>query len=236
MNKFIFVFIFLSTCYTQAQVNYAAILGSDYTWAEKFCRSNYLTFHKCSNLFHNEIDMTMSMVFPELVRYSSVKDLLETSVLDAFYVQKGSIFVDFSIGPLQMKTSFAEVVENYIHNRQALAYLDPYFAYSEGDEFKIRRARLNRLKNIKWQIAYASAFFCCVKDYWGESIPENKEERLRFFASAYNHKFLCEFAEIIAFQSLKIYPDGFAGGKNQYAYSDVAFSFFLNSLPSIREH
>jgi hypothetical protein len=54
-------------------------------------------------------DIGIAVVFPELTRYSYIRDVAETAALELSYILGGD--VDFSIGKMQMKPSFAAQIE-----------------------------------------------------------------------------------------------------------------------------
>ena len=54
--------------------------------------------------------MAIAVVFPEIVRYSAIRDKIEITLLKALYINLGEDYADFSIGQFQMKPSFAEAL------------------------------------------------------------------------------------------------------------------------------
>ena len=55
--------------------------------------------------------MALAVVFPEIVRYSDLEDLIQIRALKVLYVQYGRKYADFSVGHFQMKPSFIEQLE-----------------------------------------------------------------------------------------------------------------------------
>ena len=68
-------------------------------------------FDICSGICSKDAAFMQAIVFPELMLYNSVKDDIESESLRVLYVQFGKAYADFSVGPFQMKPSFAEEVE-----------------------------------------------------------------------------------------------------------------------------
>ena len=76
------------------------------------------------------------VVLPEVARFNGFSNFFETAALEAFYVEDGSGVVDFSIGPFQMKPSFAERVEHRVAAQPSLRQRFPKLA-----SFAFRRIR-----------------------------------------------------------------------------------------------
>ena len=55
-----------------------------------------------------------AIFFPELIRYSFIRDLLETTALEYLYIENGKNYADFSIGRMQMKPSFIEIFSSMV--------------------------------------------------------------------------------------------------------------------------
>jgi len=53
----------------------------------------------------------LSIVFPELIRFNAIQDKIETFALQSLYVKYGKDYANFSVGPFQVKPSFAESLE-----------------------------------------------------------------------------------------------------------------------------
>jgi hypothetical protein len=167
-----------------------------------------------------------SIVFPELLRYSMISDLLETSALEYLYLSGGSGAADFSIGRFQMKPSFAEQIETEIERCDTLKRkYTPLIACRAAGELRQRTQRLQRLKSASGQMLYLNAFVDVVAGKFKGLQFKDPEDSLRFYASAYNGGF-CRPAQQIrttAGQCLFPYGAGYEG--TQYAYSDVSVYF-----------
>lgn len=103
------------------------------------------------------------VVLPEVARYNGFSNFFETAVLEAFYVEDGSGVVDFSIGPFQMKPSFAEQVEQRVAAQPLLRQRFPKLAsYAGKDGTAERRARVDRLSSTQGQLPYLKAMVVLV--------------------------------------------------------------------------
>jgi len=117
----------------------------------------------------------LAIVFPEIIRYSAIRDWAETKALEVLYVQYGSPYADFSVGRFQIKPSFAELLDS---NRPTAA-----------DPASIRLQRLHRLQDIKGQLHYLILFCKQMEIHFPEYRTAKPEEKLRFYATAYNTGF-----------------------------------------------
>ncbi len=117
----------------------------------------------------------LAIVFPEIIRYSAIRDWAETKALEVLYVQYGSPYADFSIGRFQIKPTFAELLDGN--------------SASTGSPESIRLQRLRRLQDLKGQLQYL-IMFCKHLDFlFPEYRIATTEEKLRFYATAYNTGF-----------------------------------------------
>jgi len=77
---------------------------------------------------------------------------LETEALNILYTKFGSESVDFSIGDLQIKPSFAEKIEQHIKIDTNLIKKYSKLIIFKADSIKIREERVKRLESLPWQI------------------------------------------------------------------------------------
>lgn len=129
-----------------------------------------------------------SIVFPELIRYSMFQDMIEKMAVISFYVRFGSAMADFSIGPFQMKPSFAEKIESFIMKHKLLIVglsstleLEKNLIASHRRELRARR-----LASILDQTGYLIAFFKVVGKLFPEISSKGILYQVQFYAAAYN--------------------------------------------------
>ena len=131
-----------------------------------------------------------SIVFPEVMRYSSLKDGIEAESLRTLYVQLGAAYANFSIGLFQMKPTFAEQVE--IKSKQLLPdsiYKELQMVYTSTDQQSIRQQRVERLLDEDWQLVYLCAFISiCNKNYEHKTFS-SPTEKIQWYATVYNAGF-----------------------------------------------
>lgn len=190
-----------------------------------------------STLYSTDVKIIGSVVFPELVRYSKYRDFLETKVLEMLYINGGKESADFSIGKFQMKPSFIEKMETYIKSHQPkLQKYQKVSLYNETTDESIRAQRLERLKSKDWQIIYINCFYTIVDQRFSSVDFTTTEDKIRFFATAYNHGFDKSKEDILKWKDQKCFPYGTsAKNSEQYKYADVAVYFYEKKYKSNKE-
>jgi hypothetical protein len=205
---------------------YKTYFTSDYTKAIGIIESNGHKFKTICNKLNVDDKLVKSIVFPETIRYNTFKDFVETSALEILYINQGSEIVDFSIGYFQMKPSFIEKLETVINKNPILnTKYKSLFTYSTDNINRVRETRLERLKNIDWQISYV----CCFIDYLHLKYPklkENEQQMISFYASAYNFGFKRPPQKIINWSNIKAFPYGSDYNGYQFTYSELALQYF----------
>lgn len=213
------------------EVAYNKVFPADYEDAQKFLYSNIDQIVEILGENGADSEVLVPVVFPEIMRYSIVRDTIEITGLKIFYVHVGGKFANFSIGRFQMKPSFAEGIEIYI-----LSYADDFPELSEKLQYsgitdgkEVRRSRIRRLEQLEWQVRYLACFGRIIEHRFGQILMgQSIQERIRFFATAYNHGFMSDEAEIRRWQDVAFYPYGTDEGPNQYAYGDISVFFYRN--------
>ncbi len=210
--------------------NYRVFFGDDYEDAISFINEYDVAFNRLSS--HNKDQLMLkAIVFPELIRYSIFKDFFETEALEAFYVSYGSSVADFSIGRFQMKPSFVEGLECYVRDSESLWGRYGYIAvFNDTCPSAIRGERLNRMRSQDWQMRYLSCFYDITKERFPAINFQDRVEKLRFFATAYNCGFNCSEQEIRRFTYARTFPYGTHYTGDQFVYSDISVNYFTNHL------
>ncbi len=213
--------------------DYQTIFGSDYDHAlnyfekRKSIITSYFIYHSVNQ------ELIVPVIFPERIRYSIVKDYLETTAVELVYIDFGADYVDFSIGDFQIKPSFAEKVENQIASSSQLAEKYELLIHFGKKKAKaIRKERVRRLKLLSYQLIYISAFYDIVNQKFNLK-NKSTTENIKFVATAYNHGFDCEKSSIENCIDDKFFPYGTKYKGEQYSYAAVAVDFYLNHYKSI---
>lgn len=123
-----------------------------------------------------------SVVWPELLRYSSLRDLAETAANLGFSLI-GNESPDYSIGVFQMRPSFVEGLEKaWMGSGMAEEY---NISFDVSDTVAARSSRISRMSSDSWQAVYVGVFLIML--YHSYSLaPLSIEDQVRMSAAAYN--------------------------------------------------
>ncbi|MBW8051416.1 MAG: hypothetical protein FVQ77_13960 [Cytophagales bacterium] len=210
-------------------VNYEKVFHSEYDNAVSFIKQNHEGFNKILKTDADKKNLMISIIFPELIRYSLFKDFFETKSLELGYVQYGAKLVDFSIGRFQMKPSFVEALEEDVKYSENL--MNKYCeitAYKDETITGIRKERIERLSSLDWQLIYLECFYDIISEKFKDIKWQDDVEKLKFYATAYNHNFCASKQEIEKWINAKTFPYGASYEGEQYSYSDISVYFYNN--------
>jgi len=175
----------------------------------------------------------LSVIFPELIRYSSIADYIEVKALEVMYVQYGHDYADFSIGLFQMKPSFAEQIETDMlkyrleEKYPELSALKP----SITDSLDLRRGRIIRMKDEYHQLLYLEAFVRIMALRYPDLEKAALKDRLMFYSTAYNAGYRkgdkvirCEGEKARFYCGMITPPTG------KYNYAEIALDYYLSRI------
>ncbi len=200
--------------------DYRIIFGEDWERAEKTIQENRDWMLNASKRMGVPYAEAVAVVFPELVRYSALRDKMETTLLKTLYINLGEEYADFSIGPFQMKPSFAE----QLHKELSVRSVRKVRVLSEeGREYRARV--VDDLENIRSQFTYLLAFMKYCQIRYRDDMKE-ESHRVRFLASAYNCGFANGPERIRDMMERKFFCTGLFG-KEYYSYSDVSMFWYV---------
>lgn len=226
------LFIIISSILYFTSFNYQSIFSRNYNEAKLFMSTHADLFIEYSNAYQTDLDIIMPILFPEAIRYSIVSDYLQTKSLELVYVNTGE--VDFSIGYFQMKPSFVNDLEEVIKKHPVqLAKYDSLKINGKKDITEIRKTRIDRLKQIEYQVAYANCLYDVMKIMYPEVFSEDKAFQIKFISTAFNHGFLTGQEEILAYTSKAFFPLNGRNNTQKYVYNDISLYFYINDLPQI---
>ncbi len=208
--------------------DFKAIFAEDYVEAVNILEEKEVLIDSLSDVYRQDAAMTRAIVFPELIRYNLIRDLIEKNTLEVVYVNTG--MADFSIGPLQIKPSFAEKIEEQVIKKDYLNKFKDLFEYSTTDPVKERAERLERLKSFDSQLHYIFAFQSYMDKNHGYLEDESQKYRLRFLSTAYNYNFLASGRDIEVYMEKKFFPWGRLNDKKKYNYADISWYYYQNEL------
>ncbi|MCD6068833.1 MAG: hypothetical protein K0S33_3659 [Bacteroidetes bacterium] len=206
------------------------LFASDYKSALTYLAANSSSFAQAGKKFGHSSELLSTIVFPELMRYSALKDVLETGALEMAYVEKGTEAADFSIGRFQMKPSFVEDLEIQLSKNDSLKKLyAPVISFKIADARAARKERLKRLQSGTWQLIYLNCFVSLVQMKFPNENFQTASDSIRFYSTAYNSGYHRSSEQILSLEGKKYYPYGTAYNGKQYAYADVADYFYRNT-------
>ncbi|MBU0764667.1 MAG: hypothetical protein KJ607_07525 [Bacteroidetes bacterium] len=200
----------------------------DYEKALTFLKDHKELILSSCTKYDSDTSVVVSVLFPELVRYSAFFDFFETKSLELIYVLYGSDYADFSIGSLQMKPSFVEKLETYMSDEPLLHNFSALTEYMDNDPQAVRRERIERLKSFDWQLTYINCFYHIVSLRFDDMQNADNSDKIKFFASAYNHGFDNDQEKIREWSMKKTFPYGSKFPDNPYSYCDVSLDFYNN--------
>lgn len=185
---------------------------------------------RMSQLYPENAETAIAIVFPELMRYSEMRDSLEALATRLLYSKDKDNRI-YSIGHFQMKPTFAETIEREIAKNSELKNRYRAIDYG-GAKFtrKSRALRIHRLRNIDTEIAYISAFIdiCTKKLITGLETPE---ERIKLLATAYNSGMDKTKQQLNRFMEQNSFPCGTMSKKSKWNYAQISADFFADVRP-----
>jgi len=210
--------------------DYRAIFGDKYAEAERYIEGNPWIAESL-RLPPEETAIALAVVFPEIIRYSDLEDLIQVRALKVLYVQYGRKYADFSVGHFQMKPSFIEHLEadwnRLISAEEKSAAGIPAFLI--GDKSDLRRERILRLDDPRRQVDYLRVFIEVMKKRYRNVVFSGAEDRLRFYATAYNSGFAAGETRLRrAMREKKFHLERYSP-KHTYNYADIALFYFRRS-------
>jgi hypothetical protein len=217
-------------CYILSQtLNYQEIFGQDWTNAEEFVRVNEPWIKVNLEKYNINYKEAISIIFPELVRYSALLDKMEITLLKALYINLGKHYANFSIGRFQMKPSFAEEIRKEapgIMGRRSHKLVRDSIDFE--DERSFRASVVDDLEDTRTELNYLIVFIkICEKRFELRKMTE--DERIKFLAAAYNYGFFNSMDDIEKMTEKKFFTTKVLGS-DKYSYSDISLYWYYNNL------
>ena len=224
---FFIAFNFILSLPIEEKNNFINSFNYDINRAIEFIDNNKGKILEISKEYSVDIDIILSIIFPELVRYNYLKDQIEISANKLFYIKWGAEYADFSIGILQMKPTFIERLSN---TRKRDKYDDLFLYPKNSSEEDIRGIIINRLQDIEYQLKYL-AYFINIIDTSNEVKFKNDFDKIIYYATAYNAGSWYNEENNQKLSKKKTYPYGANNDEiKQYSYSDISLYYYQNIL------
>jgi len=215
--------------YAQNLPNLSKLFPQEYPAAIRLLQVHKSKIETIFAAYKAEKQFTIAIAFPELLRYNPLQDAMETSANKLLYKNLGSDYSEFSIGAFQMKPSFVEHLEKTIlADKEKYKDFEAIAIYGVVEESEKRGERVRRLESWSWQLRYLACFQYIMKKSFAISF-ENEDEKLRFFATAYNCGYWKTEAQIRKMMKLNTFPKGMNYGTHQQNFSEIALSFYKNA-------
>jgi hypothetical protein len=221
---FLLIAVLVNSASSQS-INYQVLFGDDWKKAQVFEKDNRSWMEPLLAKNHISYPVAVAVIFPELVRYSALRDKMEITLLKALYINLGEDYANFSIGQFQMKPSFAEIIRE-----QAPAVLNrksgiSFKSKTEFDDIKIfRKSIVADLEDPETQFNYLMAFLkICEKKY-----KTNRKDiitRVKFLATAYNFGIDKSAEQIDRMVDKKFFNTKLFKTEN-YSYADVSLFWY----------
>jgi len=210
------------------ETDYIKAFGDDWNKAESLLAENSYWMADLCEKFDIDFRFAVALVFPELVRYSTLRDRIEISLLKTLYVNLGEEYADFSIGPFQMKPSFAEKVLEGLSSVQDRKLRNQFRkTIQQSDPKQFRGSVVSDLGNMNRQFIYLIAFIkICELSYPGTC--DAKLEKLRLFATVYNCG-LSKSPEFIISMLDKKYFSNKLIRSETWSYCDISVFWYKNN-------
>jgi len=222
----IFLLITGSPFFLRSQtLNYPEIFADDWNKAMQFESENRIWMEPVLAKNHISYPLAFAVIFPELIRYSALRDKMEITLLKTLYINLGEDYANFSIGQFQMKPSFAGLVReqsNSVLNRRSGINLKRRSEYDDIKDY--RKSLVKDLENPRTEFNYLVAFIIiCEKNFRTNRMDEVSE--LKFLATAYNFGINKSSAEIEKMIDKKFFNTKLFKTEN-YSYADVSLFWY----------
>ena len=173
-----------------------------------------------------EPDFALSIVFPEMLRYAPLRNVMEQLATRLVYGISPS-FTGCTIGHFQMNVAFAETIERYVSLSAGLKARYPGIDFGGASKrLRDRLRRVGRINRIDGETEYLYAFIdiCTNKFSLGDLADE---DRLVLLATAYNAGMSRSREELEQVSSLNSYPSGLNSPSSKWNYATIAQEFYL---------
>ena len=206
--------------------DYKRIFGSDWEKAEAFIGDNESWMKQLSVTYNVSYPEAVAIIFPELIRYSSLRDKMEITLLKTLYVYHGDDYADFSIGQFQIKPSFAESIHKNVPLLRGKLRNQFKERTRYNDIRKYRTSVVRDLEQPEFQFLYLIAFIkICETIYNLKDMDE--DYRLKFLATAYNYSFQKSFEEVNETIGKRFFYTKLVKSET-YSYSDISVYWYNN--------
>lgn len=208
--------------------DYKSIFGKDWEKAEAFVSENEIWMRQLSEDYNISYPVAVAVIFPELIRYSALRDKMEITLLKSLYIYKGEDYADFSIGQFQMKPSFAEAIHKNVKLLRGQLRNQFRAKINSKDVTKYRFSIVKDLEQPESQFLYLIAFLKICENLY-DLKDMNEYQRIKFQATAYNYSFEKSFEEVKSMIDKKFFYTKLIKTES-YSYADVSAFWYNNYI------
>ena len=166
---------------------YSRQLDNEWKKADEVVRQHHESWETVFSSLDADSRVCEAIVFPEILRWSKLKDVFEQAALKDRYIKEGTAGADFSIGLFQMKPSFAEKVEKAWMKSPLCREYGLFFDLQDTDHARSRR--IERLSDGNWQCVYLAVFVRLMYEREPSIAAMPEDEQISMLATAYNRDF-----------------------------------------------
>jgi hypothetical protein len=207
-------------------LNYQDIFGNDWQKALTFVETNNKWIKPVLAKYKISYPLALAIVFPELVRYSALRDKMEITLLKALYTNLGEDYANFSIGPFQMKPSFAELIREKAPQAMGRKTKTLFKDISEYDNIaQYRAAIIKELEDPVTELNYLVAFIKICESTLNNKEWSDEKSKVKFLSTAYNYGINKTPEEIAGMTDKKFFNTKLYKTTN-YCYSEVALFWY----------
>ncbi len=218
-----------ATTHTQ-QPDYSEIFGNDWQKALEFVEDNNSWIKPALRKNGITYAEAVAVVFPELIRYSALRDKMEITLLKTLYRNLGDDYADFSVGLFQIKPSFAERVIGESRGTRTGRLFTTRDQFP--NDYQFRAYIISELEDPVKEFNFVIVFLkICDKKF--NISGEDVASKIKLLATAYNTGFWKSEEEIRKMSEKKFFNTKLIKTEN-YPYADVSL-FWYNHYLEARE-
>jgi hypothetical protein len=224
--------LILPADFSSSGKSYPELFGADWDKACCFVKENEDWMKRNCRIFRADYALAVSVVFPELVRYSVLRDKIEITLLKALYTHKGAEYSDFSVGVFQMKPSCAEdLLEEFSATTDIKfhRFFDRLHGSVTGREKRVMI--LKEMEDPEVQFIYVLGMIRLMDKKYGKKTWKDVEEKVRFYATAYNSGFNNTENRITENMNATYFHTGLGKPPVCHSYAAISAAFY-HSLAS----
>jgi len=216
------------------QADYRELFREHWKKAEMLLSENEPRISQALKKYDVPYNEIVAVVFPELLRYSALRDRMETGVLKALYVNLGTEYANFSIGLFQIKPSFAEKICSDVTNTSGLKR-PPLKScrLQEKSSVEYRKSIVSALEDPVKELEFVIAFYQICHNLFRNKF-NNDEEWISFLSTAYNTGY---WKDEVTIKTMELQKNFHLRplSKQYYSYSDISLYWFRNNPISLRK-